>query len=67
MSSAAFVFKVFAKNPPSILFVLAALGFLVAEATQDPNAWTFTWACLILGVILQVLWLFLMAGRRGGI
>jgi len=52
-----FIFEVIAKNPPSILFVLAAFALVIASATNNPQAWqwvsNFFWA----GVILQVLWL----------
>jgi len=58
-----FIFKVFAKNPPSILFVLAA--FALALATYYPNQqavllpWVsnFFWA----GIVLQVLWIIYKA------
>jgi Zn-dependent membrane protease YugP len=51
--------EVFASNPPSILialaFVLLFFGFTIQVADMINAGWIF----LVIGVLLQVLWLFL--------
>ncbi|MCJ7630791.1 hypothetical protein MUP77_00075 [Candidatus Bathyarchaeota archaeon] len=57
------VIEVFAKNPPSILFVLGFLLLVLGFTTQDGRVVEAGWILVIFGVVLQVLWLFIF-GRR---
>lgn len=56
MSMEVFI-NIIAKNPPSILFVIAFLSILIGDAMDAPDLISFGWYCLYLGVILQVLWI----------
>jgi threonine/homoserine/homoserine lactone efflux protein len=51
------IIQIIAKNPPSILFVLAFLSLVLGY-----RDWAVNFA--ILGVVLQVLWLVLFSRRR---
>ncbi len=52
-----FKFKVFANNPPTVLFVVAAFALMLGVTTDSAMAITFAEDCLRMGVFLQVLWI----------
>jgi hypothetical protein len=57
------IIEVFAKNPPSILFVLGFLLLVFGYSTENGGLINAGWIFVVFGVILQVLWLFIF-GRR---
>ena len=53
------VIKIFASNPPSILFALGFVLILWGFATDNSGMVNAGWGFVGIGVILQVLWLVL--------
>ncbi len=58
-----FVFKVVSRNPPTALFVIGAFLIVTGSFSGMPNLANIGIWCIILGVVLQVLWLFCV--KRG--
>jgi hypothetical protein len=58
MSGIEAIIKIFANNPPSIAIALGGLMLLIGYPSQNQGLIIAGWAFFIIGVILQVLWLF---------
>ncbi|MGD0028277.1 MAG: hypothetical protein ABSC91_04975 [Candidatus Bathyarchaeia archaeon] len=54
--------EVIAKNPPSILFVLAFILLGWGYTTNDGNIVSAGWIFFVAGVVLQILWLVFTKG-----
>jgi threonine/homoserine/homoserine lactone efflux protein len=57
------IIKIIAKNPPSILFVLAFLSLVIGSTTDNPLLLNWATNFFIIGIVLQVLWLVMMSRR----
>ncbi len=55
-----FVFKIFRKNPPFVLFILAALSYIIASIVKYNPAWTWVSNFLWGGIILQIIWIIMV-------
>lgn len=54
-----FVFKILRKNPPFVLFILAALSYIAASTLNYDPAWTWVSNFLWGGIILQIIWIIM--------
>jgi hypothetical protein len=53
------IIEVFASNPPSILFALGFILLLFGYAINNSGMTSAGWIFVIIGVVLQILWLVL--------
>lgn len=51
------IIEIFANNPPSILFALGFVLLLLGYTANNGNFASAGWVFVVLGVVLQVLWL----------
>jgi hypothetical protein len=54
------IFKFVAKNPPSILILGGILGWLLCGFTNTPVFCDWWTTVLVIGIVLQLVWLFLV-------
>ena len=57
MSVVQVVMSIVAKNPPSILCAIGGIGVLAGAIASNPSLYEGSWILVILGVVLQILYL----------